>query len=342
MSFDPEQLSKVIAAIEGQYGGGTIRHGGNARPIPRISTGSLELDYATNGGIPLGRFSRFWGSPSTGKTLVCWNTIANAQRMGYSCAYYNAEKQYDENHAARLGVDVKKLIVVEGTVIEEIGTKMEALLGAVNLHVIDSCSTCVAIEELEAKIEEWRPGLNARVWGKVLRRLLERFDPEHNAGILVDQARMSIGAYMGGEHAPGGKAMEHASSLTLEFRKGAWLFRSPEGLLAPAKSGGPAGTDTMNGAKEPDGQEYVVRVAKSRVGRPNRTARFYYDLDQRQFDLTGEYVRAGRYFGLIDQRGAYYTLPDGRRFQGEAKLRAGMDDEVKKVIRDTTMMRAAE
>lgn len=337
MTFDPSQLDKVVAAITSQYGDGAVHVGGNAKPVKRIPTGSLELDYATTGGIPFGRFSRFWGSPSSGKTLVSWHTIANAQKMGLTCVYYNAEKQYDEVHAARLGVDVKKLIIVEGTIIEEIGTKMESLLGVANLHVVDSCTSCVALEELEAKVEEWRPGLSARVWGKVLRRVLERFDPDHNAGILVDQARSVIG-YGGGEQAPGGKAMEHASSLTLHFRKGKWLYRTDDGFLTDAD----VKKKTISENKEQDGQEYVVRVEKSRVGRPGRVARFFYDVDTRQFDLTKEYLQAGLFFGVIQAKGAYYTMPDGTRLHGKSAVRSGLTDAIKKTIREEVMRQAVK
>lgn len=322
MSFDPAGLQKMLQVIEAQYGSGSIHVGGNARPIPRISTGSLELDYAMAGGLPFGRFSRFWGAPSSGKSLVSWNIVRSAQAMGLSCAYYNAEKQYDEHYVKKLGVDVKKLIVVEGSIIEEIATKMETLLGAVNLHVIDSCSSCVSVEELNSDVDEWRPGLNARVWGKVFRRLLERFDPEHNAGLLIDQARATIGP--GAEHPPGGKALEHASSMTVDFRKGAWLYRNAEGTLTPEDK---AKNETLSTNKEPDGMEYVMRVSKSRVGRPGRSARAYYDIDKPGFDHTYEYARAGRFFGIIKQAGAWFTLPSGVRCQGEAKLRAALRDD---------------
>lgn len=343
MSFDPAQLEKVLGLIETQYGSGSVYHGGKTKPIPRISTGSLELDYATTGGVPFGRFSRFWGAPSSGKTMIAWMTAANAQKMGYTVAYYNAEKQYDERHAARLGVDVKKLVVVEGSEIETIATKMEALLGVVNLHIVDSCSSCISVDELNAKVEDWLPGISARAWGKVLRRLLERFDPLNNAGILIDQVRASIGAYGGGDHPPGGRALEHASSMTLEFRKGAWLYRNDEGLLAAEDKSGSKKT-TMSGNKEADGQEYVIRVGKSRVGRPGRVARPFYDYDKPGFDITKEYARAGRHFGLIQNSGAWFTLSDGTRAQGEARMRAALADNPKVLeeIRVRTLKEAAK
>src|SRR4051812_12491585 len=158
-----------------------------------IPTGSLELDAAMGGrGVPQGRVTRFYGGYSSTKTLRAYQVIAQAQAAGLTASYFNVEKQYVPEFAEARGVATSELTLVEGATIEEIGDKLESLLGVVHLHVIDSCTAAVSEDELNADIRDWRPGLNARAWGKVFRRINERFDHYKNTIILIDQVRTNF------------------------------------------------------------------------------------------------------------------------------------------------------
>lgn len=339
MSVHPDDYDEVVARINRRYEG-DLRRGSEIENPPRISTGSLELDAATTGGIPVGRFSRFYGGYSSTKTLTALNVIANAQRMGMKCAYYNVEKQFDPDFSRdAIGVDIDTLTLVEGTTIEEIGDKMEALLGVVHVHVLDSCSYAVSEDELDADIRDWRPGIAARAWGKVFRRLNDRFDHFENTVILIDQVRTNFKT--GSEEAPGGRILDHQSSMTIHFRKGGWLYRNENGWLddkAKINKG-------KSGQAEPSGVEIKARVEKSRVGRPLLTATLRWDLDRLEFDRTFELMKAAKYYKVVEQRGAYfYYTPEGKkepkRFQGEKALRefvqedSSIQDEIWDAVRD--------
>lgn len=321
MPVDVDSYDRVAAKIKEMYGDASIRKGSDSPVVDRISTGSLELDFATGGGIPIGRFSRFYGGYSSGKTLTCMNVIKNAQQMrneqfpnGMKVAYYNIEKQYDRLHFENAGIDVDALEVIEGTTIEETGTKLEALVGAVHLHILDSLSSAISIDELKANLEDWQMGLAARAWGKVLRRALERFDHHENTIILVDQVRDVFGS--GGEEPPGGRFIEHTSSMSLYFRKGSWLFYNEKGVLDPdAKQ-----TMGLSESVEADGVEMQVRVNKSRVCRPLRTARPRLDLQTMEFDRLNELAKIARFFDLARRSGSWYEI-NGVRRQGLHGLR---------------------
>lgn len=314
---DPSRLEQDLSLIRNKYGIESVLKGSQFPEIPRIPTGSLELDYATGGGIPIGRFARFYGGFSSGKTLTCWNIIREAQAMGLVCVYYNIEKQFHREFVEARGVDVDKLIVVEGTIAEEIGTKLETLLGSAHIHVLDSCSSVVSVDELSASLEDWSRALIPRVFGKVFRRALERFDAKENTVIVIDQIRDSM-TYGGGERAPGGRLLEHQSSLTLHFRKGKWLYKDDSGMMKePSKE---------NFGEQPDGQECVVRVQKSRVCRPFREARMHLDLETLKFDPLFELEKAAKYHKIVKASGSWYELPDGSKVQGTKQLRKYIDD----------------
>jgi len=334
----PEDYDEAVARINRKYEG-SLKQGDQFEHPSRISTGSIELDCATGGGIPMGRFSRFYGGYSSTKTLTTYEVIRNAQALGFTCAYYNVEKQYDPLFVAARGVDTKALTIVEGTTIEEIGDKMETLVGVCHLHVIDSCTYAVSEDELNADLRDWRPGIAARAWGKVFRRINERFDHFQNTVILIDQVRVSFRT--GAEEAPGGRILDHQSSMTVYFKKGGWLFRNEQGHLddkAKQHKG-------VSGQSEPAGIEIKARVEKSRVCRPLRTATMRFDMDELSFDRTFELVKAAKHYKIVESSGSgyyYYTVPgSGKKItlRGEPALRDFIkgDLTLQDHIRDTAL-----
>jgi recombination protein RecA len=340
MSIRTDDYDEIVAKINKKYGD-SIRRGGDYEIVPRISTGSLELDLAMGGGVPVGRWTRFYGGYASGKTLRALTTARVAQEMGLTVAYYNVEKQFDTEFSEKsIGLDVNELTIVEGATIEEIGDKMEALMTVCHVHIIDSCSMAVSEDELNADIRDWRPGISARAWGKVFKRLNERFDHFANTTILIDQMRTNFKT--GGDQAAGGKVFDFQSSMSVVFKKSGWIARDKDGILDDKAVQGKG----MDGQMEPAGIEIKCRVEKSRVCRPFRTATLRWDLDEKHFDDMFEYMKAATYYGPIDQRGAYYYHPqaDGTEIkigQGKKSLRSYIEgnEELQEEIRTTAFAR---
>lgn len=319
---DTTGYEDVVNALEKRYEG-TILKGDEQDTPGRIPTGSLNLDYITSGGIPIGRWTRMYGGYSSTKTRSCWSVIKHAQEMGLTCAYYDVEKQYTKEAAESVGVDSSELILVRGSQIEEVGEKLESMLGVAHLHIIDSCSNAVSIDELEADLTEWRPGLMARAWGKALRRAHERFDSGENTVILIDQLRTSFGRGKSTEEPPGGKFLGFLSSNSLNFRRGKWLFYDKNGHLSENGTSG----KTLSGDPEPDGREIKVRADKSRVGRPDLVAVMHFDHNKYDFDYEWEYVNALKSLGVVKQKGSWWEFPEGEtKVQGDNGLRGLLND----------------
>lgn len=331
-----EDRAEIIARINRKYEN-DIRNGDEIEHAERISTGSLELDAAMGGGVPQGRWTRFYGGYHSAKTLTAFAVAREAQKMGLTVAYYNVEKQYHPEFTRdKIGVDIDNLTIVEGTTVEEIGEKMEALLGVIHLHIIDSCTIAVSEDELNADIRDWRPGINARAWGKVFRRLNERFDQTENTAILIDQMRTNFKT--GGEDPAGGRVFDFQSSMSVLFKKGSWLFRNPEGFLdekAKQEKG-------MSGQVEPSGIEIKARVEKSRVCRPFRTASRRLDLDTTQFDDMFEITKAAKHYKIVEQRGSYYYLDGEKIGQGDKQLREYLEhhDLLQEKVREAAILAA--
>lgn len=334
MPVDRENLTKVLDQIRKQYGDGNIHYADNYPALVKIPTGSLELDLATDGGVPLGRWSHFYGPLSSGKTLTAWNVIKAAQDMGLECAYYNIEKQFLPDWVEARGIDLSRLHLVEGTIIEELGTKLESLLGVVHVHVLDSLAFAVSTDELASKSEEWRPGIQSRAWGKVFRRANERFDDKENAVIMINQTRSVFGRMGAAEEPTSGRAVGYISSLDLQFKRSHWLFKDGNGILQKEGSN----TDTITGDTEPDGIEFQIRVAKSRVCKPYETARMRLDFESGQFDSMWELTKAAVFKDLVSrtsEKSSWFVLPNGDKVQGEKGLREAImhDIDLQETIR---------
>ena len=109
-----KDLSNALSQIERAYGKGAIMRMGKDGPkveVEAISTGALNLDAAIGiGGVPRGRISEIYGPESSGKTTICLQVIAHAQRGGGIAAFIDAEHALDVGYARKLGVDVDNLL----------------------------------------------------------------------------------------------------------------------------------------------------------------------------------------------------------------------------------------
>ena len=110
-----QALDLAIASIDRQFGKGAIMRlgqGGVFDEISVIPTGALSLDVALGiGGIPRGRVTEIYGPESSGKTTLALHIIAEAQRMGGTAAFIDAEHALDPIYAKNLGVNTDELLI---------------------------------------------------------------------------------------------------------------------------------------------------------------------------------------------------------------------------------------
>jgi recombination protein RecA len=333
MPVKPNEIDKIIQAIEKEYGAKKIHSGADNEQVPRIPFPSIQMNIATGGGTPIGKISRWWGNFSSGKSLTSMNLIAAAQRLnliaeqmldsphdevkkrgdrllqlfpdGLEVAYYNVEGVYDKAFAQAKGVDTDRLLIVQEKKIEAVGSIVETALGGIHLHIIDSASAAASVDEIGADISDWHRGIKARAWGKVLDHWEEHLDLTENAIVLIDQAKTN--QTTGGDMAPQIKSIEHASDLTINFKRGKWLFKR-DGVF---KDTMPQTGDAIHGKAEADGYEVQAHVNKSRVGRPFRTARLQLDFENIQFNKLHELQMAAKWLGIVQTNGTWYELPEG-------------------------------
>ena len=109
-------LEAALAQIERAFGKGSIMKlsgdDSSKMDVETISTGSLGLDIALGiGGLPRGRIVEIYGPESSGKTTLALQVIAEAQKLGGTCAIVDAEHALDPSYAKKLGCDIDNLLI---------------------------------------------------------------------------------------------------------------------------------------------------------------------------------------------------------------------------------------
>jgi len=219
-------LDLALAAIEKQFGKGAIMKLGDQQSkekIPAISTGCLGLDIALGvGGIPQGRIIEIYGPESSGKTTLTLHIAAECQKAGGTVAFVDAEHALDTAYAAKLGVDVPKLLISQPDSGEQALdiTDMLVRSGAVNLLIVDSVAALTPRAELEGDMGDSHMGLQARLMSQALRKLTGSIARSNCTVIFINQLRMKIGVMFGNpETTTGGNALKFYASVRLDIRR---------------------------------------------------------------------------------------------------------------------------
>ena len=102
-------LGLAVSQIEKSFGKGAImRLGaeGMRVKVDAIPTGAINLDAAIGvGGIPRGRVTEIYGPESSGKTTLCLHVVANAQKLGGTAAFIDAEHALDTDYTSTPSLD---------------------------------------------------------------------------------------------------------------------------------------------------------------------------------------------------------------------------------------------
>ncbi|HJO12002.1 MAG TPA: recombinase RecA, partial [Gammaproteobacteria bacterium] len=218
-------LAAALAQIERQFGKGSMMRLGDTElePIPAISTGSLGLDIALGiGGLPRGRIVEVYGPESSGKTTLTLQVIAEAQKIGGTCAFIDAEHALDPIYAQNLGVDVDNLLVSQPDTGEQALEICDMVVrsGALDVVVIDSVAALTPKAEIEGDMGDSHMGLQARLMSQALRKMTANIKNSNTMVIFINQIRMKIGVMFGSpETTTGGNALKFYSSVRLDIRR---------------------------------------------------------------------------------------------------------------------------
>lgn len=300
--LDPTVAKKVKTAAEVE--------------LVRLPLASVGLNRALNGGIGAGRVTLLYGNTSAGKSVLMYQSIAQWQREGKMCVLVDVEGTYDDEFAARLGVDNDKLLLVisksSGRIENEITPHLKA--GA-DVIVIDSISHILPEVFIEKDgnmaDQEHRKQLGAHA--KAITALVNgiHYLNERTAVVLISQTTTQIEQTYVKQVPHGGKKVQFASSQIIKLTSSNTENQQIKGEI-------PLG-DFM--VTEPVGRKVEYYVEKNKMG--PQSGKGEYDLYYRGnfvgVDVTGELVDLAETYGLVNKKGAWYTYQE-KQYQGRKNL----------------------
>ena len=317
-------LDAALTQIERAFGKGSImRMGKGQQPVKveTIPTGSLGLDIALGvGGLPKGRVVEIYGPESSGKTTLTLHVVAEAQKMGGTCAFVDAEHALDPVYAKKLGVDLDNLLISQPDTGEQALEIVDTLVrsGALDVIVVDSVAALTPRAEIEGEMGDSQPGLQARLMSQALRKLTASISRSNCMVIFINQIRMKIGVMYGSpETTTGGNALKFYASVRLDIRR----------------------TSTIKVGDEPLGNATRVKVVKNKVAPPFKQVEFDIMFGE-GVSKVGELIDLGVKANVVEKSGAWFSYDSQRLGQGRENAKTFLKENkdvaarIEKAIRD--------
>ncbi|MCH7937639.1 MAG: recombinase RecA [Proteobacteria bacterium] len=315
-------LEAAVTQIERAFGKGSIMRLGQREVVEAdvVPTGSISLDIALGiGGLPRGRVVEIYGPESSGKTTLALHALAEAQKLGGTCAFIDAEHALDPIYAAKLGVNTDELLISQPDTGEQALEIADTLVrsAALDVVVIDSVAALVPRAELEGEMGDHHVGLQARLMSQALRKLTGSVSKSKTTIIFINQIRIKIGVMFGNpETTTGGNALKFYSSVRLEIRR----------------------IGAIKDRDEVIGNQTRVKIVKNKLAPPFRMVEF--DIIYGEgISRVGEILDLAVTAGIVEKSGSWFSYDSERIGQGRENAKAYLKENPETAARIEAIIR---
>jgi recombination protein RecA len=294
---------------------------GHTMPIHDvIPTPSIGLNRALGGGLNTGATHLFWGTPSVGKTTMCFRIIAEAQRLGYRPVIIDSESSYNDEYAAKCGINIEDVVIIQSTIVEDI---MKNLIGYLtddkekHIFLFDSLSNIIK-EEFYDKPEGGKAmGLQSRSQGYLLQKLVNYLHKERNIMLFVAHQTVDLSGMFAITKAKMGNTVHHNMhnivKLFLSMSKGE-MEREENNMITSQRA-----TWTVEKTKQ------IPTIGATG---------YYYVLPQEgRIDQEREIIDIAIEMDIIQRKGAWYSYEESKwNGMGSIELTAKQSKDILKLI----------
>jgi len=318
-----KSLELAIGQIERQFGKGAVMRLGDSAMMARpevISSGLLSLDLALGvGGLPRGRIMEIYGTEGSGKTTLALHIAAEAQKLGGTVAFIDAEHALDPPYARRIGVNTDDLLISQPDTGEQALEICEMLVrsNAVDLVIIDSVAALVPKAEIDGEMGDVHVGLQARLMSQAMRKLTAAVSKSHAMIVFINQIREKIGVMFGDPTTTtGGRALKFYATIRMDVRR-----------LGSIKQG----NDMV-------GSRVVIKVVKNKMAPPFRQVEADI-IFGKGLSRIGDLLDLAVEHGVIKKSGAWFSYNDEKLGQGRENVRDFLEenrdllDEIEAAVR---------
>lgn len=322
--------------LEARFGKGTIIKASDKKFVTvkeKVSTGSLTLDLAIDGGIPKGGLATcILGKESSSKTTTLLHIIAEDQKKGNLCAFCDPEGTLDLDYSESLGVNLDMLHIVDReSLLKSLGIKDREIISGEewieiaakmlksNLYGVvgfDSVACLIPMAEITSGLAGVQIGRIAAMMSKAYRAINAALSVSNSAFVYLNQYRMNPGGYGNPFIEPGGEAWKYLQALKIEISKS--LDKDTDGVYGIVVKG---------------------KVTKSKVCQPFREFEYYVKFGsgiQRDWEV----FQLALQHDIVIKTGGWYTVEGmDTKIQGEDNMLQFLQDnpEFSKVVEDKVM-----
>lgn len=264
-----------------------------------IPTPSIGLNKALGGGLNTGATHLFWGTPSVGKTTMCFRIVSEAQRMGFRPVIVDSEYSYSDEYARKCGIDTDDIVVVQSTVVEDI---MKHLIPYLNhpderhIFLFDSLSNIVKEEFYDKPDGGKAMGLQARSQGYFLQKLVNHLHKEKNIMLFVAHQTIDLSGMYAVTKAKMGNTVHHNMHNIVKL----FLSMSQKEMERDETS-------------RITSQRATWTIEKTKQLPTIGTTGYYYVLPEiGSIDQDRELIDMAVEFNIIERRGAWYSYGDNK------------------------------
>lgn len=239
----------------------------NALPehVDVIKTGSYLLDDMIGcNGIPRGKITQYFGPPGSGKSLCSLIALVCAQKDDPESKQIliNSEQTFNPTWAENLGVDLSRLLVIDGESAVDgkklftyllgvpkedlkhnyVGKKTEGIFDKivnkefnVNMIILDSVGSILPPQEHVQNVGAMGVGILSRFLTPVMRKVSLETARANVAFIMINHIKSNLDPFSNARCFSGGNAYAHFLSVNLYFesiqRKDAQIFDEKENKI---------------------------------------------------------------------------------------------------------------
>ena len=264
-----------------------------------IPTPSLGLNRALGGGLNTGATHLFWGTPSVGKTTMCFRILAEAQKLGYRPVIIDSESSYNDEYAAKCGIDIEDVVIIQSTIVEDILKNIHPYLTddkEKHIFLFDSISNIIK-EEFYDKPEGGKAmGLSSRSQGFMLQKLVNYLHKERNIMLFVAHQTVDLSGMYAVTKAKMGNTVHHNMHNIIKL------------FLSMSKS-----EMERDDTNKITSQRATWTIEKTKQLPTIGTMGHYYVLPQEgRIDKNRELIDIAVEMDIINRKGAWYTYGDSK------------------------------
>jgi recombination protein RecA len=312
--------------------------------VPRLPTGSFALDFELGGGWPRGRLQHIFGKPSTGKSLLAYKAIAEAQKYcqwcttlvkqgGCDCnandpiaaAWIDPEHTDSMEWRKKLNIDPDLFLYVPIEYGEEGIDYVSSLVRQpeIGIIVIDSIAAMAPKEVIEKSASDgqspgalarivtrgtraWQAGLNTK---HVHPKTKEQWDNLCTIFALNQLRDVINSSYPMPPQPPGGHALRHMASTEVKLS-----FVNSDFAMDGDK-------DKWEAAASAVWINFFTE--KNKVYSPRRMGSLLFNFNEALIDNDSAVFEYAKRWGVVEKSGGWYSF-HGIKAQGEDNFLAAI------------------